>query len=161
MGQPSGDGKGRPVFSLTAADPYPLPPCGKPEVKRMTIRSTPHDEGSGDPAVAEWRLDASITFVTGPEVRRFTLRRTPWGWDLTLHDYDVLLDDSIRTRVHGLSLAWSAPAEFWRWIDVIEDHDVDRADIIEMLRAAGDPVLDALADALVGAWGRPIEIAGA
>ena len=126
----------------------------------MTIRSTPHDDGSGHATVAEWHLGASITFVTGPEVRRFTLRRTPWAWNLTLHDY-VLLDDSIRSRVHGLSLAWSAPAEFWRWIDVIEDHDVDRADIIAMLRATGDPRLDALADELVGAWGQPIEIAGA
>ena len=119
----------------------------------MTIRSTPNDDASGDAAVAEWHLDASITFVTGPEVRRFTLRRTPWGWDLTLHEYDVLLDEGIRTRVHGLSMAWSAPAEFWRWIEVVEDHDVDRADVLAMLRRPGDPALDALADELLGAWG--------
>ena len=99
-----------------------------------------------------WHLDASLTFATGPELRQFTLRRTAWGWDLTLHDYVVVLDDSIKSRVSGLSIAWSMPAEFWRWIEVIEDHDVDRADVLAMLRAPKDPVLDALADELVGAW---------
>ena len=119
----------------------------------MTIRSTPPDDRSLPGVVAEWHLDASLVFATGPEVRQFTLRRTAWGWDLTLHDYVVVLDDGIRSRVQGLSLAWSAPAEFWRWIEVIEDHDVDRADVLAMLRAPGDPALDALADELVGAWG--------
>ena len=119
----------------------------------MTIRSTPPNDGSGPAVVAEWHLDASLVFATGPEVRRFTLRRTTWGWDLTLHDYVVVLDDSIKSRVSGLSIAWSVAAEFWRWIEVIEDHDVDRADVLAMFRAPGDPALDALADELVGAWG--------
>ncbi|HYO44459.1 MAG TPA: hypothetical protein VES19_14775 [Candidatus Limnocylindrales bacterium] len=119
----------------------------------MTIRSTRPDEPSGPAVVAVWRLDASVVFATGPETRTFTLCRTTWGWDLTLHDYTVVLDDSITSRVQGLSIAWSAPAEFWRWIEVVEDHDVDRADILAMLRRPGDPTLDALADELLGAWG--------
>ena len=119
----------------------------------MTIRSTPPNDGSGPAVVAEWQLDASLVFATGPETREFTLRRTEWGWDLTLHDYVVVLDDSIKSRVSGLSIAWAVPAEFWRWIEVIEDHDVDRADVLAMLRTPADPVLDALADELVGAWG--------
>jgi hypothetical protein len=117
----------------------------------MTIRSTPPNDGSGPAVVGEWRLDAQLVFATGPETRAFTLRRTTWGWDLTLHDYVVVLDDGIRSRVAGLSIAWSAPHEFWRWIEVVEDHDVDRADVLAMLRTPRDPRLDALADALVAA----------
>lgn len=119
----------------------------------MTIRSTPPDDDSGPAVVDEWRLDASLVFATGPEIRRFTLRRTTWGWDLTLHDYLVVLDAGITSRVSGLSMAWSVPAELWRWIEVIEDHDVDRADVLAMLRGPGDPTLDALAGELVGTWG--------
>jgi hypothetical protein len=153
MAWPSGDGKGRPLFSLTSADPKSIAAMRQREVFHgMTIRSPRPDDEPGPGVIAEWRLDTTLAFATGPEVRRFTLRRMTWGWDLTLHDYSVVLDDGITSRVQGLSIAWSAPAEFWRWIEVVEDHDVDRADVLAMLRAPADAVLDTLADELAGAW---------
>jgi hypothetical protein len=109
-------------------------------------------DGTDHASLATWRLESSLSFATGPEARRFTLRRTRWGWDLALHDYDVVLDGGIRQRVPGLAIAWSVPAEFWRWIGVMEDHDVGRADVLAMLRGPGHPALDALADDLAAAW---------
>ena len=52
------------------------------------------------------------------------------------------------TGLDGLVRARRALA----WLEVLADHDLDRADVLAMLRAPGDAVLDALADDLAGAW---------